>query len=38
MKMIRNSVGRKGVNKKTDVQLVQEALNRSIIRPRELLK
>jgi hypothetical protein len=36
--MIRNSVGRKGVNKKTDVQLVQEALNRSIIRPRELLK
>lgn len=36
--MISNSVGKKGINKKSDVQLVQEALNRSITRPQKLLK
>jgi peptidoglycan hydrolase-like protein with peptidoglycan-binding domain len=36
--MIRNSVGKKGVNKKSDVQLVQEALNRSVTQPQQLLK
>jgi hypothetical protein len=32
------SVGLRGVNRKTDVELVQEALNRSILQPLELLK
>lgn len=36
--MIRSSVGKKGVNKKSDVQLVQEALNRSLSQPQKLLK
>lgn len=36
--MIRNSVGKKGTNKKSEVQLVQEALNRSVLRPQKLLK
>ena len=36
--MIRNSVGRKGVNTKADVLLIQEALNRSITIPRRLLQ
>lgn len=35
--MIRSSVGKKGVNKKSDVQLVQEALNRSVTQPQKLL-
>jgi len=36
--MIKNSVGKMGVNKKSDVLLVQEALNRSITQPQKLLK
>jgi hypothetical protein len=35
--MIKNSVGRKGINKKADVVIVQEMLNRSTARPHKLL-
>ncbi len=35
---IKSSVGRKGVNRKSDVELVQTALNRSILAPFKLLK
>lgn len=35
---IKSSVGRKGANKKPDVELVQTALNRSILAPFKLLK
>jgi hypothetical protein len=31
--LLKNSVGRKGVNQKLDVKLIQEALNRTIRTP-----
>ncbi len=36
--LLKSSVGKKGVNKKADVKLIQEALNRTIRIPYALLK